>query len=76
MANIGDNFTALAAGDDIEAAPLDGNFDDIKDLQKKIIFAYHHREILQEKAEKAFNTYQKIKWSVMAENYCNLIKSL
>jgi len=52
------------------------NAGDIKDLYKKIYYAYKNPEVMRKKAEKAFRKYQSIKWSVMSDRYLNLMNSL
>ncbi|MFX0141326.1 MAG: glycosyltransferase family 4 protein [Candidatus Hodarchaeota archaeon] len=46
------------------------------DLKKQIAFAYNNPRLMKNRAMKAFEKYQSIKWSVMAERYLNLVNSL
>ncbi len=45
----------------------------IKDLCNKLYYAYNNLEAMNTKAKKAFDKYQKIKWSVMANRYLEKI---
>ena len=58
-----DEITYFSAGD-----PMD--------LKNKISFAFNNSQIMKTKAEKAFQKYQTIKWSVMAKRYTDLVNSL
>ena len=50
--------------------------EDFLDLSEKISFAYNNPNTMARKANKAFEKYQSIKWSVMAKKYINLVNSL
>jgi len=52
------------------------NAGDIKDLYKNIYFAYKNPETMREKAERAFQRYQSIRWSVMADRYLKLMNTM
>lgn len=48
----------------------------VKDLARKLDFAFSNLDIMNRKAERAFQRYQSIKWSVMAERYLSLMKDI
>jgi len=50
--------------------------EDPADLKNRISFAHDNPEIMEGKAEKAFEKYESIKWSVMRKKYLDLVKSL
>ena len=49
---------------------------DIDDLYEKIVYAYNNRDLTKTKAEKAFQSFQPIRLSIMAKRYLDFLNSL